>query len=347
LANGFIAELDSYSAKIAGNGDCQRISTAVKATVKLLKQCQSVACHASTIDELIGLILTNRCDTQLKDLEPSSAAGIVGLRYAAVRKAKIATTACFLDKEVDVLRCQISKYKDFIQSKVLDETGVSTSCQQRLQKSSVRILTFNYDRLFELAFFAGFADAYVKHFSPYSTEVLNSGLTAFGSVAEIQKDRFCFLKLHGSIGIRCTEDAFGQNAHQICDVANLKEEKITDALFFPEKQPLDFPADPLIIFPYEKDFILSGKNNRLPFREYIDKVWSHATYVLEEASEIWIIGYSFRSTDSRYLIDRMLQAKNCDRIVIQNLQAECDRIEEFLNTDQEIEIPITKYSVPF
>ena len=79
--------------------------------------------------------------------------------YEAVRDAKIATAACFLERENAVRLQQIDKYKEFIQRKVLDETGVSIPCYTRLQKSNARVLSFNYDRLFELAFFGGFADS--------------------------------------------------------------------------------------------------------------------------------------------------------------------------------------------
>jgi hypothetical protein len=68
---------------------------------------------------------------------------------------------------------------------------------------------------------------------------------------------------------------------------------------------------------------------------------------MQEASEIWIIGYSFDPTDCMYLVNLLRQANNCERIFIQNLNAECDRISALLKFDYQIQIQIEKYPVPF
>jgi hypothetical protein len=347
LANDFVPALQAYSAKIAPIPDCQRIKRAVDDTVALLLQCNTGACHATTIDQLINLIRNNRCDEQLRAIYSQTNPHHVDLQYAAIRHAKVATAACFLDKEGPALQAQVGKYRTFIQRKILDETGLSEPCQTRLLRSSARVLTFNYDRLFELAFFAAFADDYLKRFFPYQPEALNSGLTAFGEINGFAKDRFSFVKLHGSVGVLCAENPFGQKTIHLRNVGNWKEEAVTDALFFPTKPAVRVEAQPMIVFPYEKDFVVSGKANKLPFRDYITQAWAHATALLKEAAEIWIIGYSFDPTDCKYLVDRLKQAENCTRIVIQNLPRECDRIEVMLKGDYSIEIPIEKYPVPF
>jgi len=348
LAKDFVPVLQSYSAKISSVPECQRITKAVDDTAALLVVCQTAACHASSLDQLVNLIWNNRCDEQLRALNPHATGHAIDLRYGAVRKAKIATAACFLDREGPALQQQIGKYRNFIQAKILNETGLSVPCQTRLQRSNARVLTVNYDRLFELAFYGAFADEYLtKRFFPYQAEALNSGLTPFGEIGEFATERFCFAKLHGSTGVLCIDDAWGQQTAQIRDVANWKEESVTDALFFPAKAAAQVQSEPMIIFPYEKDFVVSGRDSRLPFRDYISKVWAHATYVLQEASEIWIVGYSFDPTDCMYLINRLKQAGKCRRIVLQNLAAECDRIEAFLRVDHEIGIPIEKYAVAF
>ena len=249
LAKQFVPELTSYAARIAEVAECQRIRKAVEDTVTLLMQCQSGPSHASTIDQLINLILRGRCDDQLMALEPHSSAHIVSLRYEAARKAKIATAACFLAREKAARQQQIDKYKEFILRKVLDQTGVSTPCRVRLQKTSARVLSFNYDRLFELAFFASFADNSISQFYPYSDAVLNSGLTVLGTGMEVHKDRFCFLKLHGSIGMCCRKDPFGQRVHPIGDVTDWKEQNVTDGFYFSKEQSLYSSIEPLIVFP--------------------------------------------------------------------------------------------------
>jgi hypothetical protein len=347
LAKSFLHELSAYASRLASIPECKRIQAAVEDTAKLLSQCQSGSCHASTIDQLINLILHSRCDDQLEASRRHLSNDIVALRYEAVRKAKIATAACFLEREGRVRQHQMEKYREFIQRNVLNETGVSTPSTVRLQKSSARVLSFNYDRLFELAFYAAFADRYLTQFLPYSSEVFNSGLDAFGEITEIKKDRFCFLKLHGSSGWLCSEDAFGQRAHQNGNVVNWNEEKVTDEVFFPSAKPQAFPPEPMIVFPYEKDYVVSGRDNKLSFRDYIAKVWAHTSHVLQEATEIRVIGYSFDPTDCNYLIERIRQAANCRRIVIQNLPAECERISALLTTDYEIQIPIVNHPIPF
>jgi len=347
LAKDFVPALNAYATKLSGAAECQRIRQAVEDTAALLTACQTGACHALTIDQLINLILNGRCDDQLKALSKQPGAERGGLRHAAVRKAKVATAACFLDREGAALRQQVGKYREFIQRKVLNETGLSARCQAKLANSSARILTFNYDRLFELAFYAAFADESFGLFSPYQAEALNSGLTAFGGIGDFAKDRFCFVKLHGSTGMLCTESPFGQETVHLRAVGNWKEEEIRDALFFPTKPNPHFVAEPMIIFPYEKDFVVSGKESKLPFRDYIKRVWDHASYVLRQASEVWIIGYSFDATDCMYLVDRLRQAEKCERIIIQNIPAECDRIEALLKVDYRLPIPVEKYPVSF
>lgn len=272
---------------------------------------------------------------------------MVDLRSRAVRNAKVATAACFLAKEAKVLEQQIGRYRNFIQSKVFGGAGLSDSCQLKLRRSNARVLSFNYDRLFELAFFAGFADASLDNFYAYADGVLNSGLTVTGEVGDIADDRFCFLKLHGSVGLLGEEDAFGQNGRQIFDVSKWQPAKVTDKLLCPVSRRGAFAPEPLIVFPYEKDFIVSGKDNKLPFRDYTNKVWVHATEVLRGASEIWVIGYSFDPTDAHHLIKRIHNARACQRIVIQNLPQECERIEKLLRVEEGIKVPIDKYDVCF
>ena len=57
LAGKFIPALDTYAKKIAAQPDCTRIRTAVENTVTLLRKCESGPVHASTIDQLIDLIV--------------------------------------------------------------------------------------------------------------------------------------------------------------------------------------------------------------------------------------------------------------------------------------------------
>src|SRR6266481_19111 len=57
-------------------------------------------------------------------------------------------------------------------------------------------MTFNYDRLFEIAFLDRFK---IEPYGLYDVRVLNSGVTLVGINIEFEPEAFSFLKLHGSV----------------------------------------------------------------------------------------------------------------------------------------------------
>ena len=351
LASEFIESLSAFGSKISSKPACRRIHKAVQDTVALLNACQSWSCHASTIDWMINLILREQCDdllTAIAGVNSPSIIQIDELQRLAVRKAKVATAACLLDKE-DVARgALIDRYRDFIQRKILHDGGPSTPTLHRLRQSGARVLSFNYDRMFELAFFAAFGDASLRGQYAYGTHALNSGLQLGGKVGEFDPGTFCFLKVHGSIGLMCNQDGFGQQVRQLSDIASWASPTPTsDSTYFSDQPTWQTWRDPLIVFPYEKDFVMSNNNSGLVFRDYIKSVWEHASQTIQEASEIWVIGYSFDPTDRKYLINLLKKAKNCKRIVIQNLKDECDRIDRLLRIEEKLEIPIVKNETVF
>jgi len=67
------------------------------------------------------------------------------------------------------------------------------------QPSHCHVLTFNYDRMFEIAFLGRFnLDGYAL----YDRRVLNSGVPAISGIRTkilFEPEAFSFLKLHGSI----------------------------------------------------------------------------------------------------------------------------------------------------
>jgi hypothetical protein len=80
----------------------------------------------------------------------------------------------------------------------------------------------------------------------------------------------------------------------------------------------------LIVFPHERQFaqdysIARGEPSGYPWAEYIDTVWDYAAALLEVATEVRVIGYSFNPIDSRYVVDKLLTKVKCDKIAIQNL----------------------------
>jgi hypothetical protein len=103
----------------------------------------------------------------------------------------------------------------------------------------------------------------------------------------------------------------------------------------------------MVVFPWEKDYIVSGRPNRLPFRSYVEAVWKHAASVVKEAREVWIIGYSFDPMDCGHMIGLLRQAENCKHIFIQNLPGECERITRLLRNRYGITTPIELDPSPF
>ena len=155
--------------------------------------------------------------------------------------------------------------------------------------------------------------------------------------------------MHGSIGIRCKEElGYRPNIYRDGDIANWKQLKVTDEMFFASCKPRELRDSPLIVFPYDKAFILDGKPNKITAREYISKIWGHAEYVFQDATEIFIVGYSFSDgVDSKYLVDLMRGATNCRQIEIQNLPDECARISNWLKNEHGFKVPIKMNPVRF
>ena len=243
------------------------------------------------------------------------------------------------------------KYQTFIRE-IFGRDGISAPyTASKFQNSNARVLTFNYDRLFELAFFfIDFSQNHLKRFG-HPPEFLNSGLYFQNSKSlRIEKERFCLLKMHGSVGVRCEEDKFDDQLTQGGEyLVNGKKLKVNDDMFFKTDPPFHTPHEPLIVFPWEKHFILDGKNNKAPFRDYISAVWKYAKSIFQEASEIYIIGYSFRDeVDSKYLIDLMREAKDCRQIEVQNISHdECDWISNLLLVELEFKGKIKMNLKPF
>src|SRR5438445_10017489 len=95
-----------------------------------------------------------------------------------------------------------------------------------------------------------------------------------------EPNRFCFLKLHGSVGMTAREE-YGEPCHyHDCQGPTLDApgRELVDDDFFPRlgKRPDDQKAEPLIVFPNEKEYVHTSAKNGFPYREYITKVWDQA-----------------------------------------------------------------------
>lgn len=185
------------------------------------------------------------------------------------------------------------------------------------------MLSFNYDRLFEIAFTDYFKlDPNMDY---YGQAWLNSSLNFLHKEAvAINHDRFCFLKLHGTVGIWVAKQ-YGQSRYGLNATLHNVSLLVDDELFWPANyQPSSFRSEnpePLIVFPFEKDRARSGGTSFL-FDNYIRTIWGHREQpgytekLVQEAEQIWVIGYSFDPNDRRAMIE-LLRKSDCE-IVVQN-----------------------------
>lgn len=234
-----------------------------------------------------------------------------------IRDAKIATVAIFLEQEAAAWQTGLPKYRDFL--KVIFEGNRDAGA---LTATADSVLSFNYDRLFEMAFTDHFkldarTDCHAKNW-------LNTGLSFLHNEAsDFAPDQFCFLKLHGTAAMQVVQQ-YGQTRYGMN--ALRRAEWITDDNFFwpanakPSSVPPDNP-EPLIVFPHEKERAREGRTAFL-YDKYIRATWDQAAKMVEEAEQIWIIGYSFDPTDRKSIFELLRKNKSDCDIVVQNPEAE-------------------------
>jgi len=321
LAAKFIPAFESFSSSLGG--DAQKLKHAVDETVVLMREAK-----VQTVDELVFRIHNRALDDPRQQSTQA-----YRVRLQRILRAKIATVALFLALEQRANAETLDSYHRLI----LNIFPGSGDWRQRFRDTRCHLLTFNYDRLFEMSLLRMFGiDADTQLL--YGENILNSGLHhCMGDSMGFRDDRFCFLKLHGSVGMRIHEE-YGQPCYYPYFDGKKPGEKIelNDERFFAKSGnplPQDRDPEPLIVFPFEKDFVRSGSPNQLAFREYITAVWQQAERVVESASEIWFIGYSFAMMDRTAVIRLLAHAKQCKCFVIQNRPDEAERIRRMLSVE--------------
>jgi hypothetical protein len=309
-------QLQEFRAKIPKG--CDIIHQAVGDTVALAADLQ-----VKTLDELAK---------RFEDEFSASYDGTGGIPYAALKKkegryakpildAKIATAALFLDREDEARKTSLHGYRRLIAS-MFD----GSPWRKGVESSNCHVLSFNYDRLFEIVFLDRFKEFDPKQFDLYGEYALNSGFgdrRASGSERiEPAAGRFCFLKLHGSAGW-CVKRAEGNpylECRRYCPAAPATRITLQDIEKHLRKQkPEIYPWEPLIAFPHEKKSDTDNHPGDFLRTPYITKIWKHAASILKDAKQVRVIGYSFNPIDSRDMVDKLLsKATACDKIVIQN-----------------------------
>ena len=315
LAREFFAVLKKYSETISQRPNCKRLKQCVTNTITLLEQYQS-----PTIDRLVlqiieeierqrqplGCIVTRK-HNELDELEQNQ-----------ILDAKRATVALFLEREGKARKTGLQGYRDFLN--IIFEGNRNPKV---LESTTCRVLNFNYDRLFEIAF----ADYFKldSNMDYYGQAWLNSGLSFLHKEAvAINHDRFCFLKLHGTAGIWIAK-RYGQSMYGLNAILHNASLLVDDELFWPVNyQPSSLRSEnpePLIVFPFEKDRARTGGTSFL-FDNYVRSIWGHrgrpgnAENLVQAAKQIWVIGYSFDPNDRKTMIE--LLRKSDREIIIQN-----------------------------
>ena len=230
--------------------------------------------------------------------------------------------AMFLAREEKGRQTRLPQYRSFF-TQILGGPPWTAA-----READCHVLTFNYDRLFEMAFSQSFPTFDLRTHPLYSTDALNSVFDPnFGewSVVQPMPGRFSFVKLHGSVGwwVKVKrEDARGARSYwPTVPVEGTNLEQIEKSI--PKECGGPFGWEPLLAFPHERQesqqyFSNRAESSGYAWAPYIDAVWKHAASVVADATEVRVIGYSFDPIDSRYMVNELLNKATCEKIVIQN-----------------------------
>ena len=317
LGAGFKNALDQFRSQIPD--DCLTIKQTVCDTVTLMESLPDI----QTLDQLARHI-----DEELEswrkqrnwhtDLEDSKRDKIARDK---ILDAKIATSALFLTLEEKIPKSGIEKYKDFIVS-ILG--GRAQTLEDVFSQADCHVLSFNYDRLFEIAFLNRFKQPDPHQSGLYSGKVLNSGFDAKRDAVKPVSGRFSFLKLHGSSGWWVKKEQYSGLERLYWPAAPQIPVALKDIEASAAKAHDYLEWKPLIAFPHERqssrEFYQANKSSAgYYWAPYIDAVWNHASDLLAKATEVKVIGYSFDPNDSRYMVEELLsKVPTTVKIVIKN-----------------------------
>jgi len=330
LARDFRQELSKYADDLSKRPNCNGLKDCISRTVTLMEQYAS-----PTIDRLILQIIEDVSNQ--RKLSSSFSAGYTPehalldkMEHDRILDAKVATAAFFLERE-GAIKDGLQSYRDLLNIIFKGEHNRSV-----LRSTIHRVLSFNYDRLFEIAFGQYFG---LDPFGCYGKELLNAGIEYDQSYVLEDFDRFCFLKLHGTAGTFVWER---HGAPRYWHTAAGRT--IDDSFFWPNQAN----AEPLIVFPYEKDRGANSKTS-FPFDPYVRAIWQKQGYaerLVQEAEQIRVIGYSFAPNDRKGMM-QLLRQSDCP-IFVQNKTLEAaQQICEKLKIDHPEDSTLTARLRPF
>ena len=233
--------------------------------------------------------------------------------------ARVATDAFFLHLESQLGRAAMEPMKNLWHEILGPSTDDSA---HEFPRTKYRLVSFNYDRVPEITFTRFFSGSSNIQLDPYSTQVLNCGLNG-SEGPTFRQDSFCYLKLHGTIGVEpigVNERVFHDHfRHYASFTRSDSSFQVTDALYFKnEADPDGLPTwnvMPLIVFPADKQRVEAG-GQEYNFAEYINAIREQATKIFQQATQIRIIGYSFHPADKEWLVSLLRSASDAKKIVV-------------------------------
>ena len=322
IANDFLNDLKKYECVLEERVNCEHLRTIVADTISLLQLYQT-----PTIDRLVRRMAEEpgRIGSQSMIYDhPDNQTWRDKIAWAdeKVLNAKRVTMAMFIEREEKVRETALCGYRDF-----LGDLFDGNRDLNALTKTNGRVLGYNYDRLFEIAFADYFNFELGRYVNCYDRELLNSGWDCWAQEGEeFASERFCFLKLHGSAAAWVYE-RHGKPQYKPCCVPREPDRLINDDFLWPPGRELSPNSrenpEPFIVFPHEKENVRSGWHPVC--RNYLKAIERQAGVLVENAREIWVVGYSFDRNDRPSLMQLLRRSStDCD-INVMNPNAESIR----------------------
>jgi hypothetical protein len=314
LAKDFFDALKAYQGTLERRTNCDRLKQSLTNTITLIEKHR-----APTTDRLVRWIEDEvaRQKQPLGVFQATECSQLDQKAWDKIRDAKIVTVALFLEREAAAWQSELVGYEEFLHIIFNNNRNADA-----LKATADCVLSFNYDRLFEMAFIDYFQLRSQENC--YAQNWLNAGLDfSRNQASDFASNQFCFLKLHGTAAMQVA-DKHGQARYGM-NALRKSEWIVDDNLFWPaDKKTSPLPREnpePLIVFPHEKERAREA-NTAFNFDGYIRKTWDQAGKVIEDAEQIWAIGYSFDPTDRKSIFELLRKNKaSCD-IVVQNPEGE-------------------------
>jgi hypothetical protein len=252
------------------------------------------------------------------------AGSLNGNEPEVILDAKLAMSLYFLSLEDAAVERALPNYTAFFEE--LFRYGDSELLSERVKSTPCRVITYNYDRLFERTFIEwakrieSYNEDMARGLGAFVRKYLNTGLGDPHKI-KFEQDRFALLKLHGGVGQFCRKnDGFNHIYRPKFGIS------IPDLIDKNHYKPEGYSGDnPTLIFPADK-VIQSRNQNGSSFVEYMDALETQALAFCRQAVEIQIIGYSIQQIDYFSFKAMIAEAKHCKRIVIRNRLSEESRL---------------------